>query len=93
MTIDSNIIIALLDKEDSVVMEISRFQEMGFTFFLPTVTESEVLSYSKWTDAERRSLPETSKISKTYKDFVFSRCSGFLLDKLYKLLTQTPWQT
>ncbi len=53
MTLDSNIIIALLDKEESVVAEISRFQEMGFTFFLPTVVESEVLSYSKWADSER----------------------------------------
>ena len=84
MTLDSNIIIALLDKEESVVTEISRFQEMGFTFFLPIVTESEVLSYTKWTDVERSIVEKF--LEENFTSIPFDRA-------LARIVANMRWQT
>jgi predicted nucleic acid-binding protein len=54
MTIDSNIVIAFLGGEDRVVAILSTWKEEGIPLFLPTIVESEVLSFAGWTDEEQR---------------------------------------
>lgn len=58
MTLDSNIIIAYVGGEDRVIAELSRWKEEGVLLFLPTVVESEVLSFSKWSDKERKNTEQ-----------------------------------
>jgi len=53
MIFDTNIIIALLANEESVVRTVSEWKMRGMLFFIPTVVEAEVLSFSKMTAAER----------------------------------------
>lgn len=50
---DTNIVIAYLEGEESVVRAFSQWRENA-SLFLPTVIESEVLSFNKWNDSERR---------------------------------------
>ncbi len=49
---DTNIVIAHLLGEEVVVQAFIEWKRNG-TLFLPTVVESEVLSFSKWDGAER----------------------------------------
>jgi hypothetical protein len=55
MTIDSNIVIAYLGGEDRVVGILSTWKQEGIPLFLPTIVESEVLSFAGWTDEEQQS--------------------------------------
>jgi predicted nucleic acid-binding protein len=52
MTIDTNIIIAYLSGELEVREILSQWQSMGLQLFLSTVAETEVLSFSKFTQEE-----------------------------------------
>lgn len=52
MTIDANIIIAYLAGDQKVVETISGWRREGRVLFLPSVVETEVLSFSKWMDDE-----------------------------------------
>ena len=54
MTIDTNIIIAYLDGEHQVIKTLSEWRQQNRPLFLPTITESEVLSFSGWTEKERK---------------------------------------
>ncbi|MBU6490919.1 type II toxin-antitoxin system VapC family toxin [Patescibacteria group bacterium] len=54
MTLDTNIIIAYLDGEGEVVRALSDLKSNGVPFFLSSIVEAELLSFSRWTDAERR---------------------------------------
>src|SRR3989344_494664 len=54
MTIDANIVIAYLSGDENVVEQLSEWRREGKSLFLPTVAESEVLSFSGWTLDERR---------------------------------------
>lgn len=53
MILDTNIVIAYLEGEDAVVKTLSGWRE-NTSLFLPTVVESEVLSFNKWDETERR---------------------------------------
>ena len=52
MTLDANIIIAYLAGDQAVAELLSQLRRDGKTLFLPTVAETEVLSFSPWTKAE-----------------------------------------
>ena len=52
MTIDTNIVIAYLAGEQSVTETIISWRAQNTPLFLSSVAESEVLSFSKWTDKE-----------------------------------------
>ncbi len=54
MTLDSNIIIAYLAGEASVIEALSAWRQEGQPLLLPTVVECEVLSFLGWTLEERR---------------------------------------
>jgi predicted nucleic acid-binding protein len=54
MTLDTNVIIAYLEGDQRVIQTLSSWKENGYSLILSTVVESEVLSFSEWTDAERR---------------------------------------
>ena len=53
MTIDANIIIAYLAGEAVVVRHLSGWKEAGLPLLLPSVVETEVLSFSGWSEVER----------------------------------------
>ena len=53
MTIDANIIIAYLAGEQKVIQALSQWRYEGKSLFLSTVAETEVLSFSQWSDEER----------------------------------------
>src|SRR3989338_738499 len=52
MTIDANIIIAYLAGDRKVVEAVSGWRREGRVLFLPSVVETEVLSFSEWIDDE-----------------------------------------
>ena len=54
MTIDANIVIAYLAGEQKIIQTLSEWRTEGKSLFLSTVAETEVLSFSQWSDAERR---------------------------------------
>lgn len=54
MTLDSNIIIAYLAGDELVITTLSNWREEGRSLFVPAVVESEVLSFAKWTNEERK---------------------------------------
>lgn len=58
MILDANIVIAYLAGEESVVEKLSEWRRQGLSLFLPSVAESEVLSFSSWTPEERRFTEE-----------------------------------
>lgn len=58
MTIDANIVIAFLGGDTRVVAELSRWREAGRPLFLSAVVEAEVLSFSQWTAAERKTTEQ-----------------------------------
>lgn len=49
MTIDANIIIAYLAGDQEVIGALSQFRREGKILLLPTIAETEVLSFSSWT--------------------------------------------
>lgn len=53
MTIDANILIAYLGGEERVVEAILIWKHEGRILLVPTVAESEVLSFTGWTIEER----------------------------------------
>ena len=53
MILDTNIPIAYLAGEESVIRQIIEWREQGVTLYLPSVAETEVLSFSKWNAGER----------------------------------------
>lgn len=53
MTLDTNIIIAYLAGESSIVDALTLFKNHGGALLLPTIVEAEVLSFSKWSAEER----------------------------------------
>lgn len=53
MTLDTNIIIAYLAGESSVIDALTLFKNQGGALLLPTIVEAEVLSFSKWSSEER----------------------------------------
>ena len=54
MTIDANIVIAYLAGEQKIIDALSQWRTEGKPLFLSTVAETEVLSFSQWSDEERR---------------------------------------
>lgn len=58
MTIDANIIIAYLAGDTAVIDTLSQWKQDGRALFLSTVAETEVLSFSKWTNKERVATEE-----------------------------------
>lgn len=52
MTCDTNIVIAYLNGETAVIDRIIQWRKEGRALILPTVAESEVLSFSGWTPTE-----------------------------------------
>lgn len=57
MTIDANIVIAYLDGDATVIAALSQWRREGRTLLLPTVAETEILSFSAW-DARERYITE-----------------------------------
>jgi predicted nucleic acid-binding protein len=49
MTLDTNIVIAYLSGEASVLKQTTIWRERGINFFLPIIAEAEVLSFSALT--------------------------------------------
>ena len=56
MTVDANIVIAYLAGEQKVIDALSQWRTEGKPFFLSTVAETEILSFSQWNDEERRTV-------------------------------------
>lgn len=56
MTIDSNIVIAYLAGERTVVQVLSEWKADGVSLFLSTIVETEVLSFSRWPAHERTAV-------------------------------------
>lgn len=54
MTLDANIVIAYLGGDSQVIAALSYWREMGKALFLPTIAETEILSFTGWTEQERR---------------------------------------
>jgi len=54
MTIDSNIVIAYLAGEESIVKQLSLWKEEGRLLFLSTIAEAEVLGFPDFTSEERK---------------------------------------
>lgn len=71
MTIDANIVIAYLAGDANVVETLSKWKEEGVSLFLPTVAESEVLSFSNWTLEEQRATEKF--IEDTFTSISFDR--------------------
>lgn len=55
MMLDANIIIAYLAGEEHIITTLSTWRRNSIALLLPTVVETEILSFSKWTPEERRS--------------------------------------
>lgn len=56
MTLDTNIIIAYLNGEPSVVAVLDEAKARGIPLFLPAAVEAEFLSFSKWSLEQRRMM-------------------------------------
>jgi predicted nucleic acid-binding protein len=54
MNVDSNIIIAYLDGDKNVIDFLHTWKSVGNSLLISAVVESEVLSFSKWNETERR---------------------------------------
>ena len=54
MTIDTNIVIAYLGGEKKVIETLTLWQEERVSLFLSTVVEAEILSFSDWTEKEKK---------------------------------------
>lgn len=53
MTLDTNIVIAYLNEESSVVAKLSSLKENGVALLLPTVVETEILAFPYLSPQER----------------------------------------
>jgi tRNA(fMet)-specific endonuclease VapC len=58
MTLDTNILIAYLAGDAKVVEALSEWRRDGKALLLPTVVESELLSFTGWTSDERHATEE-----------------------------------
>ncbi|OGE79992.1 MAG: hypothetical protein A2660_02760 [Candidatus Doudnabacteria bacterium RIFCSPHIGHO2_01_FULL_45_18] len=58
MTLDANIVIAYLNGDPIIEEFIKKSRSEGLLLFLPTVAESEVLSFSNWTPEERKATEQ-----------------------------------
>ena len=58
MTLDSNIVIAYLGGDESVIETLLHWKEEGRILFLPAVVETEVLSFSNFTPSEKHYTEE-----------------------------------
>lgn len=58
MTLDTNIVIAYLGGDDSVIRFLDPFRPIGTPLFLSTVVESELLAFSNWTKQDRESTQQ-----------------------------------
>jgi predicted nucleic acid-binding protein len=76
---DTNIVIAYLEGEDAVVKALSQWRE-NVSLFLPTVVESEVLSFGKWNDVERHITEEY--LANNFVSVVFDRSIAHIAAKL-----------
>lgn len=54
MTIDANVVIAYLSGEQPVIQTLTELQKSGIPLFLSTVAETEILSFTGWSEEERR---------------------------------------
>ena len=52
MTIDTNIIIAYLSGDENVVNFLNSWRNKGGFLYLPTIVETELLSFTGWTEKE-----------------------------------------
>ena len=71
MVIDSNIIIAYLGGDKDIISLLTTWKRDGFSLFLPTIVESEVLSFSKLTPNEMRITERF--IEETFTSIPFER--------------------
>lgn len=58
MTLDANILIAYLNGDSLAIEFIKKSRSEGLPLFLPTVAESEILSFPNWSMGERQSTEE-----------------------------------
>ena len=58
MTIDTNIVIAYLAGEEVIVRALSEWKEVGMTLLLPSVVETEVLSFPGLPDEEHTRIEQ-----------------------------------
>lgn len=58
MTIDANIAIAYLGGDRPIIGALSNWRRDGRPLFLSTVAETEVLSFTGWSDDERRATEQ-----------------------------------
>ncbi len=54
MTIDTNIIIAYLAGEKTIIDFLTNWRKRGGFLYIPTIVEAELLSFSRWSDEEVR---------------------------------------
>ncbi len=71
MTIDANIVIAYLGGDEVVIETLSRWRQEGRPLLLPAIAETEVLSFSEWTDEERKATEQF--ISENFTSIPFDR--------------------
>lgn len=58
MTLDANIVIDYLGGDFAVIELLDKYKNSGIVLILPTVSESEILSFSKWTAEERKTTQQ-----------------------------------
>lgn len=56
MTIDTNILIAYLSGDKSVIQFLESWRNQGGFLYLSTIVETELLSFSGWTDKEEQQV-------------------------------------
>lgn len=71
MTIDANIVIAYLWGDPKIIDTLSLWKEEGKPLFLSTVAETEILSFSGWTQKEQ--LETEQFIEGTFTSISFDR--------------------
>ena len=69
MTIDTNIIVAYLEGERSVISTISAWREQGKPLFLSAVTETEILSFPDFSPSELRETEQLLEANFTFIAF------------------------
>lgn len=80
MTLDTNIVIAYLGGEQRVIERLSEWRHEGMPLFLSTVAESEVLSFSGWSPAERRATEEF--LEENFTSIPFDRMAARIAARL-----------
>jgi len=69
MTLDTNIIIAYLGGEESVVEALSEWKQNGVTLILPATVEAEILSFPKFLPPEQSRIEDFLE-----RNFIFVPC-------------------